>query len=1704
LCAIAAVADIGPFTGSSARSLISLQQALVSQAGGDGLILQLEGPFTPDTPNTVISQAAPGRTTHTVMDVVVTRDPGIVNEVVEIHVNGQRIDSTEVERAANSTSVRRRIDLTDFQNRTLRIHARSRQVAGQAPSVHSSSSTEIEVDSRGPQLDRVDLVDIDNQGAALAPPELHVRFTDDDLANYDRKTAYQIRRLDTRFGIPAPVEVDITPRRYGRLVVLTFADGFEFSNGDYELKIAHSHTTSITDRVGNPVGQQRSGSDAPKPIPQARRFSLFATSPADSDDHIEFPEFVQRTRTGVDDVFNPGHSVETRVARLYYQRDAHKVVKWINRNVEQFNKIGVDRAHRTASQMRQRAEAATDDRRRRELDALEAAERVRETERDLQQARTAVEQMMARRGRITQLNDEVTRLNERIQTLNSQIENDQDDVDNRSGTINGNDAQIGPLRERIARQTATRDDLQGQLNRIEAESATLTTHITQGQARVEQLETELREDRNRMRVAQREVQVAETREKRAAEDGFRADVAAAKEDPDTYVAGNVRSIDPVTQVSISVIGEGLIHLRGPMRGIDKIRTMINQIDSPVGQVKVGIFTVQINGEHGDRMERVAGDIEGNIDLSRFLTNYSLNLIRRSIQEVSSNIIAQVDAHMIGPQMPDGFHGHHQSDRDRRYVYAFFGRDFADELYEMDSEFLRTENKLLSLHSMDTVSQSQATFILALAKNDVRQAILNRFRELVQIELPEAEWDFRLAADLATKRKPALKILPKKLNSGESVMHSASLRYKFRNFLSFFEAEVGPSDAMTPLQREFIRLAQIFKSTMLAEMELKQRIVERALIQQRTGEHEEADAHIAAARNRAVKSQLERAVQLRQEYAAEVATLIDKQLFDNVNAKLEMIAELRDFINKQGLTTFIRLAGESDFFCRVDDAKVMRIPIAGSGITYDLIIDKASLLKEDGDKTTFDDIDKQSRADAGLTSEERSAPNDTKTTNRVCSNLDHVIITINPNTDETRADWERKFTMVRSHVQKMSVLFADIKFQDVDHQRRVTEERKYVNYLRKFSELAEHEREINDALLLGNVTKSIKILSEYLLISEVLADAANQLANDTLELTAAVLDPHSKSRAVRQQVQALRQAVLSRVSGGLAIQASGAFAKIGESVAKLHRLELETISQQHLERESRVALDHRKLLDYLIDEKREKLIELREGTRSHIAQVDNYLKRLAIALEDDFKVQFYDPAFRGIREASYSYDVNLGQVERTTILTNNRALAIVRPQATMEFDLPKRAPVIVEAMNGARAMMQDYGNLLQDPTFIAATGMLSGSPIAGNPQSRLGTPAVRNVVPGMESDSMNEIVAESGGPDRQLGGAIQALVPEPAIYKFETGTGFQIRPVIQPDGHSVIYNFNYMYTTNVREPVDADEKHLGRIKRHFIDTEVQTSSFELREISRYQVALKASRTSRGVPLLEDVPGLGVLFRPLPSDESSLQQNIILGHTTVYPTLFDLMGLRWSRHVADLDHMGLRDAEHVIRGRNRTISDYVFERTSEVVDDFLDIEHREPHLYRPDLYHRQDLPSPYHPSGFIQPDVNDPTGRDFYQRDRRPVEHRDPRYDSRRRGPADDYRGGVEKVDVPLESIDVPVESLDVRPEGIDVRPQTIEVPLETRDVTREGLMVPASRQSVRTSAADAQGSQIQRLNYEHPAQPRNESLFQRLKRRVFQKTTKTEE
>jgi hypothetical protein len=864
-------------------------------------------------------------------------------------------------------------------------------------------------------------------------------------------------------------------------------------------------------------------------------------------------------------------------------------------------------------------------------------------------------------------------------------------------------------------------------------------------------------------------------------------------------------------------------------------------------------------------------------------------------------------------------------------------------------------------------------------------------------------------------------------------------------MNFFRADVYNDDVMTPIQREFIRLAQIFKSQMIAEIELKQRVVERALIQNSV-ENEEESRRIADEEHGKAEKVLRDAIAERQELASEVQQVL---LYGELPIRLrKLIKDERDLwrkIDAAGIEELLNKVGPSGFYDRLDEAA------------------------SDGD-SVYADVRLSGQKAIRITFPLTPHPEDG------WGGADVFVSGIGLDDDEAAKQWKGKLEYLLEITDGVFESYDDIKFSGEEEKKY--DEQKYYRKKSQKRNFEGDELKPNAEVKVGMIANVVKMASNLHRLGQHVDLQAQGISTDSKRIAKGLVTP-DKSKDALVDLVALTKRIIgfTKEGGKLRAEAYQAIEPLTAVVDKFVAVELRVSVAEQREKSSRVDLDHKKLLDYLIDEKEEKFIELVEGTRSHIAQIDNYLKRLAIALEDDFKVQFYDPAFEGVRAEGRDESVNFGQIERTTILTNNRTFAKVSPQASMEFDLPKRAPVVVEAMSGAKALMQDYGALVNDPTFVGLTGALSGAPAVGGAGNG-SPPQVRPLFPTQGTDSQSSFL--SGGPPGTPGGrqktSLEQLIPDPAVYKIQTGTGFEIRPVIQPDGHSIMYDFNYLYTTNVREPVDPDEKHLGRIKQHYIHTQVQTSSFELREISRYQVALKVSRTSGGVPLLEDIPIAGVLFKPAPSAESSLQQNIILGQTTVYPTLFDLMGLRWSRHVADLDHMKLRELEHVVRGRNRSINDYVFDKASEKVDSFLDIEKDNDH-FREDFYRQPSLPTPYHPNGYIYTkdgkEITDPTGRNFYRQDPRPEEYRIPQYDTLRRGPLEDYKTGRESFPVPV----MPLQQMEPLEQIPAFGPQTYQqrsIPSDRRPTP------PAESGTVSTRSDTRSAGNVRQINFEQPA------------------------
>jgi hypothetical protein len=1261
--------------------------------------------------------------------------------------------------------------------------------------------------------------------------------------------------------------------------------------------------------------------------------------------------------------FNPSDHVETRVARLYYYRDARRVAAIINRDLKSYNQAAVDTRRRLAEKARSSADTLTDQRRQQEVKAVRAAQASRDAQRQLEQAQAALQQSQAT---INNVGQSLPLLQSQQASLQQQLAEAQAAAGAPpAGTTPGTPtptqsaaaAAVTTINNRLGAVTLQISEAQTQASQAAGQIGTQTAAVQAAQANLQSL-------RALEAQASDDTLVDQQKEDRAREGQFRLEVAAAQEDPNSYVPGDPKSIDPVLQVSISVIGEGLLQLRGPIKGINIIRRMIDEIDTPAGQVRVALHTVQINGEREKRMEKVAARIQYYVDHARFLTVQSSQVLRNAVVKVASQKAEQACAEPLPDKIADPEKwAVSQQLRDRKYQEAFFGTDFINELHEIDAEFLHTGNKLLSLNSMDTTSLASALYLLALAKNETRLEILEQFKADLATKLPEAEANYTLAAG---------RIGEECHNQVQPLAQNA----QFQSFLGFFNAEVAGNDTLNPLQREFIKLAQILKSRIVTELEYNQRFKERGLIEDRLGDYLTV-----------LKEQKKREDQADRALAENRRTLhgLRTRMVNQLNSVTQLIGDDNDNVQnfKDEIEETVRainriVQSNRDLLAK----RLVEVNVAQqftlSGTTYQLgqlkrddAITLLPSLTLDTDIRKPEDVPRVI-AQIALINRLIAQPVElvkfTFTLHALNKHFrfradDKGTVEPEPNTGTTADDLKQLTSIFQSWYNRGTFIrYLTTQFNLPAAQREFATQASIL-----LDSLLADVKSATPQLSRDQIIRYANMLVYYAEIIEYIRYRLDYSRAQTQDIAASLgVDAAAASGAVAARWRSLKSTLEWFFSDNYKAQAAPVINQVDAGFQDLFEANVNYQNALEFAKISRRPLDAKKLLDMLIDDIEDKYIELLEGTRSHTANIDGYVKAIATALDDDFNTQFYYPAFAEIRKSSTYWDVTLGQVETTNILTNNRMFAKVEPQATMEFDLPKRDILINEAMNGALAMTKDFGALVADPNFLALTKLKSGQPTASPAQGfGGGASTVRNVLPGLPRSNDEQPLSQAPAGDREFGSAMEALIPDPAIYKFETGTGFEIRPVIQPDGQSVVFHLDYMYTTNIREPVRADEKHLGRVKRHFIDTEVQLGNYELREVSRYTVALKAARTSRGVPLFEDIPGLGILFRPLPSASSSLQQNVILAQSTIFPTLFDLMGLRIAPTVADLDTLRLRNSEFLVRGRARDVSNRVFDYSTSSVDEFLRIP---PAERRPDLYRTQETIPNVHPDGYQGPGLN----------------------------------------------------------------------------------------------------------------------------------------
>ena len=191
-----------------------------------------------------------------------------------------------------------------------------------------------------------------------------------------------------------------------------------------------------------------------------------------------------------------------------------------------------------------------------------------------------------------------------------------------------------------------------------------------------------------------------------------------------------------------------------------------------------------------------------------------------------------------------------------------------------------------------------------------------------------------------------------------------------------------------------------------------------------------------------------------------------------------------------------------------------------------------------------------------------------------------------------------------------------------------------------------------------------------------------------------------------------------------------------------------------------------LADRVIEEQAVRVLDLHEVARAEVAALDGQLKRLTTAFEEDLRRQFYKPVLEDVRRDSRASKVRMGQIQTTTIRTNDRLLARVSPGQTVVLDRPVRPVLLQEGLQVAQGLAQEAQSLAQSGRLQAASNMVAPANSAVLAQAGL-TP-----VPGQH---------------------LEQLVGQSERITVSAGDDISVTPVIQADGFSVAFHLVYTHT-----------------------------------------------------------------------------------------------------------------------------------------------------------------------------------------------------------------------------------------------------------------------------------------------------------------------
>jgi hypothetical protein len=237
------------------------------------------------------------------------------------------------------------------------------------------------------------------------------------------------------------------------------------------------------------------------------------------------------------------------------------------------------------------------------------------------------------------------------------------------------------------------------------------------------------------------------------------------------------------------------------------------------------------------------------------------------------------------------------------------------------------------------------------------------------------------------------------------------------------------------------------------------------------------------------------------------------------------------------------------------------------------------------------------------------------------------------------------------------------------------------------------------------------------------------------------------------------------------------------------------------------------------------------------------------VEDDIERHFVQRMLNRLRDkiTRDKIGVGVGVMQRTSVLATNRLVARVDPQASAQLAVGEETNLIQS--------LQQLGQIAISTQTAGVFGLL---------------------------------------------GALDKLPREapPEIFGINTGNVFQVTPIFDPSGQALRFKFDFVGITRIQEPNGTVNRQLPRIERHSVNTEVQLSNLEMREISRFESNARIGRPTEyqgGLPIIKDIPKvrpylplLGWFVRK-GGKAAVVQQSLIFGQTTMYPTISDIMDL-----------------------------------------------------------------------------------------------------------------------------------------------------------------------------------------------------------------------